>query len=528
MSKFIQNLCLAVTLFFLPGTIQSQSNLPQITRGAYLQLVTSNSIIIRWQTNIPSTSKVLFADDSGVYTTVLLTEFTQEHIVYLNGLKPNTRYDYRIGTATEILQGDSLNYFYTAPAPGTRAPLRIWATGDFGLGSSAQAAVRDAYTLYSDRPTSFWIWLGDNAYSTGTETEYTNFVFNMYPEQLKHFPLYPAPGNHDYAQSGYQSAASFTTNFPYFNIFTVPQSGEAGGIPSGTPKYYSYNYSNVHCISLDSYGSPNYPGSEMYKWLAADLAENTQQWTIVYFHHPPYSKGNHNSDSEIELIDMRTHIVPLLESFNVDLVLSGHSHTNERSYLIKGHYGNSGTFNSSMMMNFTNNNFIKKVPYEGTVYAVCGTSGQLADSLQPDGPMPCMYFNDITNYCSLVIDIDNENLSAKYLAASGVIIDEFTIYKPGPQLQENNGNASCDINYFPGSSTIFLSMYLSVDANYSAGIYDLNSKKLKDFSLLPVQLKSGYHVTSADLTNFITADGICLINVQIGKQIFSKKIFLRK
>ena len=36
---------------------------------------------------------------------------------------------------------------------------------------------------------------------------------------------------------------------------------------------------------------------------------------------------------------MRQNIVPILESYDVDLVLCGHSHAYERSYLINGHYG---------------------------------------------------------------------------------------------------------------------------------------------------------------------------------------------
>ena len=52
----------------------------------------------------------------------------------------------------------------------------------------------------------------------------------------------------------------------------------------------------------------------MATWLTNDLNANTQRWTIVYFHHPPYSKGSHNSDTETELIEMRQNIMPILEA----------------------------------------------------------------------------------------------------------------------------------------------------------------------------------------------------------------------
>lgn len=86
----------------------------------------------------------------------------------------------------------------------------------------------------------------------------------------------------------------------------------------------------------------------MYNWLRDDLTANTLQWVVVYFHHPPYSKGSHNSDASTELIDMRQNIIPLLEQHGVDLVMSGHSHSYERSFFIKNHLGLENTFNSAL------------------------------------------------------------------------------------------------------------------------------------------------------------------------------------
>ena len=70
----------------------------------------------------------------------------------------------------------------------------------------------------------------------------------------------------------------------------------------------------------------------------------TRDWIVAYWHHPPYSKGTHDSDLEIELIEMRTHVLPVLEDHGVAVVFGGHSHSYERSYLIDGHYGSSSEF----------------------------------------------------------------------------------------------------------------------------------------------------------------------------------------
>ena len=47
---------------------------------------------------------------------------------------------------------------------------------------------------------------------------------------------------------------------------------------------------------------------------------------------------------------MRESLLPILEDFGVDLVLTGHSHSYERSFLIDGHYGTSGTLVPSMIL----------------------------------------------------------------------------------------------------------------------------------------------------------------------------------
>ena len=86
-------------------------------------------------------------------------------------------------------------------------------------------------------------------------------------------------------------------------------------------------------------------------WLQNDLAANSKDWLIAFWHHPPYTKGTHDSDTDLNATEIRQYILPILENYGVDLVLSGHSHTYERSYLIDGHYGQSGTFTAGMKKN---------------------------------------------------------------------------------------------------------------------------------------------------------------------------------
>jgi acid phosphatase type 7 len=131
----------------------------------------------------------------------------------------------------------------TAPAPGTAKPTRVWVLGDPGTGSSAQTAVRDAYYNFTgSRYTDLWLMLGDNAYSSGTDSEFQSKLFNVYAAMLRKSVLFPTRGNHESASSG--------GNVVYYNVFTMPRAGESGGVASGSEAYYSFDYGNIHFICL--------------------------------------------------------------------------------------------------------------------------------------------------------------------------------------------------------------------------------------------------------------------------------------
>lgn len=498
-----------------------------VTRGAYLQKVTPSSITVRWRTDIETSSLVKFGTSLLYGNQVSDNTITKEHMVILNGLSSNTNHYYTIGSTLEVYQGDTNNTFITAPVSGSISPVRIWVTGDFGNGSSSQDNVRNAYMNYpAANNTNLWIWLGDNAYNSGTDAEYQSYVFNKYPVQFKRFPMHPALGNHDYGNAGYQSTSALGTAFPYFSNFSLFTAGEGGGVPSNTPKYYSYNYANIHLIALDSYGAYNNTTSPMYTWLQSDLAANTQRWTIVYFHHPPYTKGTHNSDTESELVAMRTNIVPLLESYHVDLVLCGHSHINERSYLIKGYFGLANTFNASMKVSTATNTFTKTAPFDGTIYAVCGTSGQNPGTIQSGYPMPCMYFNNNTQNCSMVLDVAGDNLSLKYLTSSGTIADQITITKSGQRMTEPDKQTNLTAYYNQEENSLILDYYLNEEGPVQISLYTMLGASVG--AGFPLKNEGvGFYSVAMPLSS-TPADGIYILRMNTKTTSITQKIFISR
>jgi hypothetical protein len=47
------------------------------------------------------------------------------------------------------------------------------------------------------------------------------------------------------------------------------------------------------------------------------------------------------------MTQMRENALPILESYGVDLVLCGHSHVYERTWMLNGHYGYSQSFSQT-------------------------------------------------------------------------------------------------------------------------------------------------------------------------------------
>lgn len=414
-----------------------------ITKGPYLQVGTPNSVIIRWETNIPTDTKVQFGTNSSSLSSFSINTITDTtHVVQVTGLTPYTKYYYSVGTTTSVIQGDTNNYFYTSPLPGSEGKYRFWVTGDCGNLSANQLNCKNQYNSYNgNRLTNGWLLLGDNAYFYGTNHEYNTEFFAVYQTDImKHAMLWPAPGNHDY-----HNTSTTTPTVPYYSIFSMPTAAEAGGLASGTKRYYSYDYGNIHFVSLDSYGVDG--NLKMYDtlsneavWLKQDLALNTKKWTIAYWHHPPYTMGSHNSDTEMDLDSVRLYFIRILERNNVDLILCGHSHSYERSKLMQGHYGKEATFSASLhhldtssaLFNGTTNScpYIKDTITKkaGTVYVVAGSAGQVGGQ-QASFPHDAMFYSDATNGGSVVLDIEANRMDLKWLCGDGVIRDNFTIFK---------------------------------------------------------------------------------------------------
>jgi len=222
------------------------------------------------------------------------------------------------------------------PAPSTSTTggtsVTIMAAGDIvcngcnGYGTSSGADGYTAELLTKYNPQAI-LALGDLQYEEGSLAQYNAgwgrntcaSVGNCDAWGQHLSSMYPAPGNHEWITS---NAAG------YRSYFGARLAAIGSDTPSGNQMYYSYDLGAWHFVSLDSdcskVGGCN-AGNPMMVWLLADLAANNGRPTLVYYHHPTWSSGDHGSSSGHTYLKS-----VLVGDHDVQLVLSGHDHVYER------------------------------------------------------------------------------------------------------------------------------------------------------------------------------------------------------
>ena len=351
------------------------------------------------------------------------------------GLTPATTFYYAIFDGGTLIAGGDVNHkFRTSPPPGSTAPLRFWVVGDSGTGEENQAAVHRAMInevgTLGRKPLDFYMHVGDMAYGSGTNEQFQRNFFAVYDLTLRNTVCWPSMGNHEGGTS--QGATGIG---PYYDAYVLPRRGEIGGTPSGTEAYYSFVWGNAHFVCLDSHDLDRRPTGKMARWLKADLAAAKAAWLIAFWHHPPYTKGTHDSDIEHQLIEMREHIMPILEDRGVDMGFTGHSHIYERSMLVDGAYATptvaehvvlddgdgspagDGAYRKSAGL----------ISHNGTVQVVTGHGGA---GVGRSGTMPIMKKVHV-EHGSVIVDIDNDTLTAVMINKEGTRRDVFSIVKKG-------------------------------------------------------------------------------------------------
>jgi len=319
-----------------------------VERAPYIVGLDEDSVVIRYTTFQPVPPGIRYWAEEGDTTRLRLERTGRNHEFEIVDLRPWTEYTYQIQVADTVWSEPAT--FRTFPEPGSKKPFTFLVLGDSGTRNSGQLAL--AEVINAERA-QLLLHVGDLAYPDGTEEEFTERFFGVYAPLLARSPVFPAPGDHD-----------FRTDWgrPYREALVPP-----GGWGSGSPWYYAFTHGNARFISLDTKDSEDHaerfgyigdPSSEQYRWLLLQLsaarADPAIDWTIVYFHHAPYSASTGFGGHGSHLLTRRA-LAPLMDGYGVPLAFSGHDHDYQRSKPIRG------------------NRIVEE--NEGTVYVVSGGGG---------------------------------------------------------------------------------------------------------------------------------------------------------
>lgn len=210
----------------------------------------------------------------------------------------------------------------------------------------AVETARDAAFIYS---------MGDQV---DGNLEYDQYAGFMYPQILRNYSIATTAGNHDCDVPNLQW---------HFNNPNVTEYG----VTSATGDYY-FSYGDTLFINLNSNAvlksskSDAVIAKEHRKCIEEAVSSNPYaKWRVVTFHQDIYGYPDHYSDPEVKTC--REQLYPILDDYDIDVVLTGHGHNYTRSFQM---YGNEAVSDSE---EFKSNDVTVNNP-DGTVYFELSTA----------------------------------------------------------------------------------------------------------------------------------------------------------
>ena len=253
------------------------------------------------------------------------SQVSMGHKVIFENLQPETKYAYRVGNGKNWSEW----FQFETSSSGTK-PFSFIYLGDFqnDIKSLGSRAIRQAYSHFPNA--DFMLFAGDIV--SRSNEEYWREFFYAGDWILGMMPSIVTPGNHEF-DSNKGNPRTFSKHWN--QIYQMP-------VNSPSKKYsnrnYYIDYQGTRFVSLDSPSLGNYPEDStlVLNWLEKALSENPNTWTVVFTHYPIYSCSQGRNNERY-----RNAVQPILEKYNVDLVLAGHDHTycrgfNTENILVKG------------------------------------------------------------------------------------------------------------------------------------------------------------------------------------------------
>lgn len=336
------------------------------------------------------------------------TDFTTDlgyaqttHSATLESLLPGVAYMYRVGDGTNFSEWQD---FETSATPDDRFSFIFLGDIQNDILSDTSRVLRNAFR---DRPNAdMVVQIGDLVNDAHSDEQWGE-LYEAFSYPLGTMNMLTTPGNHEYEgalSSQWGSQFAYPANGPQGE-------GEVYDKLKGTV-YYTDNQ-GVRFISLNSNITDTEGLAVQAAWLDGVLAENTQAWSVVFFHHPVYSldEGRNN-------LGIRQSWGPILEKHNVDLVLSGHDHAYGRGNLL----ANEQNLPAEADPNLSSTGPVYVSASAGTKFYNVGPRHWNENDAHLRRLVP-------TVQTYQVIDVSSGTLRFESKTADGVFLDGFTITK---------------------------------------------------------------------------------------------------
>jgi hypothetical protein len=344
-------------------------------RAPYIQSTSPTSVTIVWNTDKPASTLLEYRLEGTQrwLKPVIKANAVRQHLVKLTGLKPASRYRYRVGSNGQLL---SEAIFQTNKLPQQAFSVAVW--GDSGVGDAGQKQL--AQQIEKNKP-DLLVHTGDLIYNRGEWRNFDPYFFSIYQSTLKRVPFYGTLGNHDVRTQNGQ---------PFLENFVLPRNGPVG---VEAERNYAFDYANAHWVVIDTNQSTSTLRDTIVPWIEADLKRSRATWKFVVFHQPPFSSGLHGDDKSIKDV-----LVPVLARMDVDVVFNGHDHSYERFK-----------------------------PQNGVTYIVTGAGGAARYPRRRKRDITAFFDNDHWSFTRL--DIFKSTLRARQIATDGRVLDEWRLQK---------------------------------------------------------------------------------------------------
>ncbi|KAE8964505.1 hypothetical protein PF010_g29162 [Phytophthora fragariae] len=440
-------------------------SIPQQLHLAYAGAMAGTGMTVSWSTYTLVQDSSVWVGSSKDTMQLVATPVTQtsyyrddtysmfHHHATVSGLKPRTKYFYKVGSKTNPKFTSDVYSFVTARAAADNSTFNMVVYGDFGPSDQSRSTFDYVNSLSSDKVDLIY-HIGDVGYAdddflmpgqaTGFfyEKVYNKWINSMTPV-MSSVPYMVLVGNHEAechspACQVSPTKAKALGNYTAYNTRFKMPSKEVGGALN---MWYSFEHGPIHFTSISA--ETDYPGAPQNKltlftnngnfgnqlaWLEADLKKAAANranvpWIIVAMHRPIYDLSNVKNGAPIgQAARIQTAFEALFIKYKVDVVLTAHEHCYQRHTPIRN--------NQAVLDGVSSDRKTYNNP-QAPVYILTGAGGAIeGHESKTSNTAAWNVFSNYVDFGVSTLEANRSKLSWKFLSsASQAVLDQFVVLK---------------------------------------------------------------------------------------------------